>query len=80
MGDRMEVDMKYRERGRAPRRAQLVAEAVAVLCPYCGEAQPAYGGSEFWTQEDFGKAHGIAECVSCEKRLLISTDSKVGFQ
>ena len=65
----------------APRRAQLVAEAVAVLCPFCEEVQPAYGGSEFWTQEDFARVKGpVRKCVSCEERILISSDSKVGFQ
>lgn len=37
------------------KRAQLVAEAVAVLCPECGEAQPNREGSEMWTLEDFQK-------------------------
>lgn len=35
------------------KRAQLVAEAVVVLCPECGEAQPNQDGSEMWTLEDF---------------------------
>jgi len=65
----------------AIRRAQLVAEAVAVLCPFCAEVQPAYGGSEFWTREDFARVKGpVRECVSCDKRILISSDSKVGFE
>lgn len=64
------------------RRAQLVAEAVAVLCPWCGEPQPAYGGSEFWTHEDFERAGALGRhsCVSCEEPILISTDSKVAFR
>lgn len=65
----------------AIRRAQLVAEAVVVLCPFCAEVQPAYGGSEFWTREDFARAKGpVRKCVSCEKRIHISSDSKVSFE
>lgn len=37
------------------KRAQLVAEAVAVLCPVCGDAQPNRDGSEMWTLDDFRK-------------------------
>lgn len=40
----------------AIRRAQLVAEAVAVLCPHCGTPQPnPQDGSEQWTSENFKK-------------------------
>ena len=62
------------------RRAQLIAEAVAVICPACGEPQPAYGGSEFWTHEDFAKNHGTRPCASCDEPLIIETDSKVSFK
>jgi predicted RNA-binding Zn-ribbon protein involved in translation (DUF1610 family) len=62
------------------RRAQLIAEAVAVVCPACGEVQPAYGGSEFWTHEDFARVTKVRPCVSCDVPLIIQTDSKVVFR
>jgi hypothetical protein len=63
------------------RRAQLVAEAVSVCCPRCGDAQPNKNGSELWTSEDFMNLEGgIRPCVSCEERMLIVSDSKVMFQ
>lgn len=82
-----------RERGAVVKRAQLVAEAVAVLCPECGDAQPNRHGSEMWTLEDFkartswlatqrrvaDRSHGFT-CVSCDARFLVTADSKVMFR
>jgi hypothetical protein len=65
---------------RPVRRAQLIAEAVTVVCPECDAAQPAYGGSEMWTDEDFRKSSGTRPCVSCDAPLIIQTDSKVQFR
>lgn len=63
------------------RRAQLLAEAVAVLCPACSEPQPSPdNGSEFWTAEDFARGHGTRPCASCDQPLIIETDSKVSFR
>lgn len=63
------------------RRCQLVAEAVAVLCPFCGEPQPNKDdGSEQWTQENFTKVKGRCACVSCDMQFVLSTDSKVQFR
>lgn len=61
--------------------AQLVAEAVSVVCPSCGADQPSPGdGSMFWTSEDFLKINDSAyKCVSCEERIMISKQSKVRF-
>lgn len=61
------------------RTAQLVAEAVAVLCPICAETQPAPGGSEFWTAEDFIKGSGRRECVGCEATINIQPLTTVRF-
>lgn len=72
------------------KRAQLVAEAVAVLCPECGEAQPNREGSEMWVLEDFQKREATLAkgrlrssqftCVSCDARMLITGDTKVMFR
>ena len=61
------------------RRAQLVAEAVAVLCPHCGEAQPDANGSEMWTPESFLRKGGKTACVSCDKEMLITSSSVARF-
>lgn len=64
------------------RRAQLVADAIAVLCPYCGEPQPnKTDGSEQWTADNFVKILGCSHiiCVSCDKPMLAVPDSKVQF-
>lgn len=65
------------------RRAQILAEAVTVLCPECEAAQPAFGGSEFWTWEELEKATSIGPvrpCVSCDVSLIFGADSKVSFR
>lgn len=66
------------------KRAQLIAEAVAVVCPYCGECQPnCRDGSHLWLPEDFDLFHhhkgSKMDCVSCDKQLLIGHDTKVQF-
>lgn len=68
------------------KRAQLVAEAVAVLCPECGEPQPNRDGSEMWTLEDFRTralapgARSAVACVACDVRFLMASDTKVMFR
>ena len=62
------------------RRAQLIAEAVSVLCPRCGECQPNKDGSEMWTREDFAKLErDVRDCVSCEGPMQITSDPKAQF-
>ena len=62
------------------RKAQLVAEAVTVVCPFCGEPQPGVNGSEYWTHEDFAKLSGRRKCSSCDEEITVVTDSKVQFR
>ena len=63
------------------RRAQLVADAVAVLCPWCAEPQPnKEDGSEQWTAENFAKIQGSWKCVACDERFLITKDTKVMYR
>lgn len=73
------------------RRAQLIADAVNVCCPWCGDAQPnPVDGSEQWTIENFRveetrtngrrKRSHRRHCVSCDKPMLIDCDPKVMFQ
>ena len=61
------------------RRVQIVAESVAVLCPFCGDAQPNQDGCEMWIPEDFQKHGGKRACVSCMEPILIMHDTKVQF-
>lgn len=70
-----------RGEGMEGRRAVLAVEAVSVLCPYCGEPQPSPdNGSDMWTRMDFEKRSGMRECTACDKRMLISSDSKAAFR
>lgn len=64
------------------KRAQLVADAVAVLCPLCGEPQPnRTDGSEQWTMTDFTKLPSSRfTCVSCDAKFIVTSDTKVMFQ
>jgi hypothetical protein len=62
------------------KRAQLMADAVAVVCPHCGEPQPnPSDGSEQWTLDDFVKAPPTKACVACDKVMLVGCDRKVQF-
>jgi len=63
----------------AMRKAQLVAEAVAVVCPFCGEAQPDGNGSEMWTPESFLRKSGKTACVACEKPFVIASGGTARF-
>jgi len=68
---------------RLMKRAQLVAEAVAVLCPACGEPQPNKAdGSEQWTLQNFKdkRVNGTMACVSCDERFILTPDTKVMFR
>lgn len=63
------------------KRAQLVADAVAVLCPSCGEPQPnRKDGSEQWEASDFQNLHGSWKCVSCDERFIIAPNTTVQFR
>lgn len=64
--------------GRA-RRAQLIAESVAVCCQACGEPQPNSTGSEMWTAEDFMHSEATRECAACDTPLIIAMDPKAQF-
>lgn len=69
-------------KSRMIRRAQLMADAVAVICPYCGEPQPnRTDGSEQWTFEDFAKILGqpSVQCVACDRVMHVECDTKVQF-
>jgi len=63
------------------RRAQLVADAVSVLCPSCGEPQPnKWDGSEQWTADNFtALTNPRLVCVACDQPMLVTSDSKVAF-
>ena len=60
---------------------QIVAESVALLCPYCGEAFPSENGSEFWTVEELsGLEQGTKECPSCEQDVTVVLCNKAILQ
>lgn len=72
---------RVKEPKRHLKRSQLVAEAVAVLCPHCAEPQPnRKDGSEQWTKQDFVGASTTLTCVSCDTSFSLMDDSKVMFQ
>lgn len=80
MNSRANRPVKKKPISQACKRAQLIAEAVTVICPTCGADQPAPGGSLFWTREDFlGLEPARRQCVSCDCWLMVSSDSKVQF-
>jgi len=63
----------------AAKRAQLIVDAFAVCCPYCGEPQPCANGSELWTRDDFRGKAGERECVSCGETMSLNVHSRVQF-
>jgi len=62
------------------KRAQLIADVVSVICPYCGEPQPnPEDGSEQWELLHF--ARGTSKtCTACDKRMVLGSDTKVQFK
>ncbi len=63
------------------KRAQLVAEAVAVRCPFCAEPQPnKRDGSKQWTKEHFIGVSQTLTCVACDVRFMLTNDTKVMFR
>jgi hypothetical protein len=82
---------RTRTKSQPTRRAQLVADAVAVLCPWCAEPQPnPDDGSEQWMIDDFREDATDSEgvrlkshkrtCTSCDGLMLVDADMKVMFQ
>lgn len=64
------------------RPAQLVADAVSVLCPYCGEPQPnPKDGSEQWEKGHFRATNDEPrrKCVSCDEEMFIFSRQEVQF-
>ena len=58
------------------RPAQIVAVALAVVCPYCGTEQPEpTTGSEVWEPEDIIAMCGKRTCVSCDETMLLHSRS-----
>lgn len=63
------------------KRAQLVAEAIAVLCPFCAEPQPnKRDGSEQWTKENFIGVSQTLKCSACDAWFMLTNDTKVMFR
>lgn len=62
----------------APRRAQIVATTVSVLCPYCGECQPnPDNGADSWMPREVKESEGRRACVSCDAVMLLTQETKV---
>jgi len=73
---------KVRQSSTSIRPAQLVADAVSVLCPYCGEPQPnPRDGSEQWEKGDFRAVNDAprSKCGSCDKEMFIFSQQEAAF-
>jgi len=63
-----------------PKRARLVAMAIAVCCPHCEAEQPSPdNGSDMWTPEQVKAVAGdeVRVCMSCEQQFVIRHSQKV---
>lgn len=59
--------------------ATLVAEAVNVCCPHCGEPQPdPDNASHMWTHAQVARVNGTRRtCTACDEPMLVQTQRKV---
>jgi len=62
----------------AKRTAIIVAVALGVNCPHCGEPQPCPTGSEMWEPREVKEEQGERACVSCDKKFRIAHQDRVG--
>ena len=65
------------------RHAQLVADAVAVCCPYCGEPQPnPTDGSEQWELRHFRMyaERPRKSCCACDEEMFVFHSKNVQFR
>lgn len=63
--------------------AQLVAEAVSVVCPHCSADVPDPDhGSLFWTKEQIARNGGLwlAVCTACDGPIRIVSGNKARFE
>lgn len=66
---------------RSKRFAIIVAEAVNVTCPHCGEPQPnPDDGSEQWSYSQVMASRAKRNCTSCDEPFEITMQNKVTFQ
>lgn len=60
------------------RAARIVAVAVEVECPYCGESLPNPDNGAFsWRPSEVEDNQGERECNSCDQRFKVLVQSKV---
>ena len=60
------------------KRAVLVASAIEIRCPHCGEPQPSPdNGSDMWLPFQVEAFQGVRKCVSCDKPFDIQAMSKI---
>lgn len=65
----------------ASRAARIVAPAVEVQCPHCGEPQPSPGnGSHIWLPSEVSKRQGSRTCVSCDEAFELHAQSRVSVE
>jgi len=62
------------------RNARLLAEAVEILCPYCGGTFPYTDGSMFWTVVELQLHQGIKKCVECDEEFRVAVFDKVNVK
>jgi DNA-directed RNA polymerase subunit RPC12/RpoP len=63
-----------------PKQAQVFAESLAVVCPYCGGAFTNNDGSEMWLPDELQELQGIAKCPECDAKVLIAMTNKAQIQ
>lgn len=76
------MDTTTRRERKSPtvRTAVLVAAAVEVQCPECGEPQPnPDDGSFLWSHFLVAQAIGTRTCTACDQPLRVTTSNKVAF-
>lgn len=57
------------------------AFTVEVVCPHCGSAQPAPGGSEFCEIREAKEMcdGSVKECAACDEQIRMTWPSKAQF-
>jgi hypothetical protein len=68
---------EIRKEAMAPRSAQIVAEKVQLVCPYCGETIPNKDGTDDWSKDDLLEFDTTKrKCSGCDKDILVMTHQK----
>jgi len=67
-------------RGAKQKRAVIVADSAAVLCPHCSAEQPSpESGADTWLPAEIQKHEGPLVCVSCDEPFALHMVARVQF-